>query len=302
MSVIAKNISSWYNNNGTRFATEERQALSPVPFNIKAKIRKAVFTGMNYTLLNCDYCGKEFKKRTYTLKLSNKHFCSRKCHSNSQIINTIGSENMMNCGLRARVTKYINAHDIDVEFENGIIVKNTKHEDFKHGRIKCPPFVEYFEDYAQITHYCSNSKISFLVDIEDISLAINHSWSFCNGYIGIYHKKFHRLVMDAKNYDNIDHINGDKTDNRKSNLRFCNAAENSANRGKQINNTSGYKGVTWSKNRNKWIAQIVSNGNYYNLGAYNCKHEAAKIYNEAALKYHGEFARLNKIKDEVEHA
>lgn len=91
----------------------------------------------------------------------------------------------------------------------------------------------------------------------------------------------------------IDHINGNKSDNRVENLRECNNSQNSTNKNKQSNNTSGYKGVF--RQGNKWRACIRKDGHKYNLGNFACKHEAAKAYNEAALKYHGEFAYLNII-------
>ncbi|MCP4651218.1 MAG: hypothetical protein GY853_14215 [PVC group bacterium] len=92
-----------------------------------------------------------------------------------------------------------------------------------------------------------------------------------------------------------DHIDGNGINNQKRNLRVCEHNKNLFNRGKQQNNTSGYKGVTWSKVAKKWISQIWCNKNRMHLGLFVDKTEAAKAYNEAAKKYHGEFARLNEI-------
>jgi hypothetical protein len=67
------------------------------------------------------------------------------------------------------------------------------------------------------------------------------------------------------------------------------------NRVKNINNSSGYKGVSFNNSSKKWRAQIWLNSKSYHLGLFIDPIDAARAYNEAALKYHGEFAHLNKI-------
>lgn len=108
--------------------------------------------------------------------------------------------------------------------------------------------------------------------------------------------RMHRFVLqeiDSKTH--IDHINGDKLDNRKSNLRACSGSSNAMNRGKQNNNSSGYKGVIFDKSRDKWRAEICFEGNRKYLGRFNTVEEAAIAYNDAALIYHGEFANINEV-------
>jgi len=98
-----------------------------------------------------------------------------------------------------------------------------------------------------------------------------------------------RMGLDLSN--EIDHINGDKLDNRRENLRSATRSQNKMNSGKPKNNTSGYKGVCWYKRGNKWRAQIGINGKLKHLGYFEDKEEAAKAYKKAAEKYHGEFVR-----------
>jgi hypothetical protein len=87
----------------------------------------------------------------------------------------------------------------------------------------------------------------------------------------------------------IDHINGIKSDNRWLNLREATNTQNNYNSGMKPFNTSGYKGISWDKKRNKWIAQIsINNKNKY-LGAFMQKEEAHAAYQMAASKLHGEF-------------
>lgn len=103
----------------------------------------------------------------------------------------------------------------------------------------------------------------------------------------------HRQLLNVPLNFQTDHINGDKLDNRKENLRVCTPSQNRCNRGKTLNNTSGIKGVFWHKRDNKWRAQIKVGGIQFWLGYFDSMEDASKAYNEAAIRLHGEFARLN---------
>lgn len=112
----------------------------------------------------------------------------------------------------------------------------------------------------------------------------------------IYRKiKMHRLILGAKEGDFVDHIDGNGLNNQKSNLRFCTKSENGMNRGAPTTNSSGFKGVSWAKSKNKWEAYISLKGIRKHLGRFTTKEEAALAYNEAALIHHGSFAHLNKV-------
>lgn len=91
--------------------------------------------------------------------------------------------------------------------------------------------------------------------------------------------------------DQIDHINGNKADNRLCNLREANTAENMRNVGKQSHNTSGWKGVSWHKLRSKWRADIKVNQKQIAVGLFDCPAAASFAYQIAADKYHGKFSR-----------
>lgn len=109
----------------------------------------------------------------------------------------------------------------------------------------------------------------------------------------------HRLILGETNRSNhIDHINNDGLDNRERNLRQCSYSENNRNRNKHNRNTSGYKGVSYSKTHKKYNAQICVDSKRISLGYFNSKNEAAREYNKAATKYFGEFAKLNFLEEQ----
>ena len=93
----------------------------------------------------------------------------------------------------------------------------------------------------------------------------------------------------------VDHWNHDGLDNQLSNLRPATKSQNQSNRGPTKNNTSGYKGVDWHEGR--WRASIQVAQKRTHLGHFDDKHDAARAYNEAVVKFHKEFARLNRIAD-----
>ena len=99
----------------------------------------------------------------------------------------------------------------------------------------------------------------------------------------------HREVLRVADDMFVDHINHNGLDNRKANLRPATSAQNTYNRKKR----SGYKGVSFDKNRGLWRASIACCGKREFLGHFGDKREAAKAYDRAAIQYHGQFASLN---------
>lgn len=143
-----------------------------------------------------------------------------------------------------------------------------------------------------------------LVDEQDFEMLTSaaRSWGFHKhkgyalGRVGGRLVWMHRVIMNPPKGMEVDHINGNKLDNRRSNLRLCTRAENAKNIGAPINNKTGYKGVWYvPRLKNKYVSAIGKDGHLRHLGCYPTPEAAAAAYNEAAKRLHGEFARLNVI-------
>lgn len=141
-----------------------------------------------------------------------------------------------------------------------------------------------------------------LVDDEDYDFLMQWKWYFNGKYavrnIGGRKNKstvfMHHLLCETPKLKQTDHVNMIKLDNRRKNLRAVSAKDNKGNEGLRANNTSGYKGVVWCKNRKKWVARLGTKPQKY-LGGFSSKIEAARSYNVAAAKYFKECARLNNV-------
>jgi len=106
-------------------------------------------------------------------------------------------------------------------------------------------------------------------------------------------KSMHRDIMNAPKGILVDHRNHDTLDNRSSNLRLATHSQNTCNRRKKKNGSSQFLGVYFNKEKSTWDSQIMHNGKKIWVGRFQTQIDAARAYDEAARKYHGEFARLN---------
>jgi len=143
------------------------------------------------------------------------------------------------------------------------------------------------EDYDylnQFKWYASNKNGKFYVQ-KKITVSKNKTTCI----------SMHRFIMKPNKGMVIDHLDGNPLNNKKNNLRICTHAENMRNSKIRINNKSGYKGVSYQENSNNYRASIRFNNIKINIGDFIDPIDAARAYNAAALKYHGEFAHLNKI-------
>jgi len=143
----------------------------------------------------------------------------------------------------------------------------------------------------------------FLIDKEDYNRIKMFRWTLFKARERIYCSAsirrsgsilLHRLITSFE-HEIVDHINNDPKDNRKCNLRGATHAQNMRNGKPQKNNKLGLKGVRWREKQKQFEANIWHNNKSIYIGLFKTKEAAALAYNEAALKYFGEFAQLNKV-------
>lgn len=150
-----------------------------------------------------------------------------------------------------------------------------------------------------------------MVDDADYEALLNYSWiHHKNGNTAYASTRFygpndmyfsidmHRAIMgvtDPKIL--VDHADGNGLNNQRSNLRICNRSQNAANHNytKKEWTTSKHFGVSWMPKAKRWRAYTTKNKKQISLGLYLREEDAAKAYNDGAIKYHGEFAKLNVI-------
>lgn len=151
-----------------------------------------------------------------------------------------------------------------------------------------------------------NSSRSIVVDQEDQDLLDNFHWAirvirksvYAFRYIGSGHKTrknvyLHQEIGKRMGIDGmVDHRDRNGLNNRRSNLRPCTHSQNMANANRHSNNSTGFRGVT--RSRNKFRATIQVQGKMIRLGTFATAVDAAAAYNLAATKYFGEFAYQNK--------
>jgi len=144
------------------------------------------------------------------------------------------------------------------------------------------------------------------IDIEDFEKVVEHKWYYSHqhGYIcakeptptpsrkGIY---LHRVIMGDTN-GMVDHVDQDKTNNRKENLRLCTISQNAMNTKLYKSNTSGYKGVYYDKKSDAWRAKIEYKRKVYNLGLFSSAEKAAAARDKKAIELCSDFCCTGKEK------
>lgn len=141
-----------------------------------------------------------------------------------------------------------------------------------------------------------------IVDDEDFDALSQWKWSYSEGY-AVRNERgskpariaMARQLMGSPINMQVDHINGDKLDNRRINLRICTHQQNQVNKNKRRVGTSKYKGVSWYSGRGKWMAQIAHMKKLVYIGLFENEEDAALAYNFKAAELHGEFARFNTL-------
>lgn len=201
--------------------------------------------------------------------------CERSCeeHNTGVVLGTnLKSLHSTSCGCIARETAAKS------------LTGNTYSKGKKKGNKK-----DLSGEYGTIWSTNTNEEIYF--DLDDADIILQHTWWIAvNGYptatINNKNVTMHKLL----GYYRPDHHNRNKLDNRRDNLIPCTQKENQRNCSINTRNTSGFIGVCWDKNRNKWVAQITVDCKNINLGRFIDKDDAIRTRLQAEAKYFGEFA------------
>lgn len=144
----------------------------------------------------------------------------------------------------------------------------------------------------------------FRFDQCDAELVASRGWHLSKrGYIAGKENRrerpLHKLMIGVDSGFDIDHVNRDKTDCRRENLRVCSHHENCFNQMRRTNNTSGFIGVSYARNIGKYESYVHHCGRKYGLGYYESPAEAALVRDAAAEHFFGEFCNRNFPKREV---
>jgi hypothetical protein len=139
-----------------------------------------------------------------------------------------------------------------------------------------------------------------MVDDEDFQFLSSFKWCVAirrNGkayaQCGTNGKLMHRLIMNPPPGMQVDHINGNSLDNRRSNLRPCTLPENCRNKRKAKNKLGRFKGTCWRSQKRKSQAVIWHNNKQHHLGMFSTEEEAARVYDAEAIRLFGPFACTN---------
>lgn len=141
------------------------------------------------------------------------------------------------------------------------------------------------------------------IDDRDVEIVNKYKWHLTGKYVmrtkwlkgqnKSIQIPLHRYIMDAPKGIEVDHINGNPLDNRRSNLRLCSHAENSKNRKVYKNNKSGHRGIVWDKQLNHWRVQFWMDGKSIGSKLFSTIIEALRYREELERKYYKDFRRLS---------
>lgn len=175
--------------------------------------------------------------------------------------------------------------------------------------LDCSQETQYYPNEFEITDdgvwiYCKNTEKQytgkFLIDLEDFDDVIKKKWRCWHNSFYTGNDKpipIHIYLMNPPKGYVVDHINGDRTDNRRQNLRIATYSQNGINKILQSNNTSGITGVSWDKERKKWAPNIAIRHNFFHLGRYDLFEDAVYARYVAEILLFGEYRSFRNDKN-----
>lgn len=142
-----------------------------------------------------------------------------------------------------------------------------------------------------------------IIDVSDVSLIDNFNWCVQKSARSVYAVRserrngkqrtifMHRVIMGEPDGLQVDHEDGNGLNNRRKNLRRATVSQNQQNSRVRLNNKTGFKGVTYHKQNDRYRATIKAHGKQVSLGCYSTPEEAHLAYQKASIKYYGRFGR-----------
>ena len=193
-------------------------------------------------------------------------------------------------------------YELEAEFGRSIsAIKTRAHRlELYQGRfLDCPELIPQDDGTLLVPMVGeAGTGLCAVIDEQDADLIGGYRWHLADsGYASVSRGgkllHIHSLILDLPTGYLPDHINRDRLDNRRENLRKATHRQNQLNRGPRTSSLSGYKGVSLVRSNGKWQARIFVDGCNYSLGAYESPEDAARAYDVAAKHHFGEFAYLN---------
>ncbi len=166
-------------------------------------------------------------------------------------------------------------------------------------------FYELSEDGSYYRIFFKDGAF-FLIDAGDFDFVSERTWFHGKRGYPVSHtsrkspegqktEPLHKYLLRPDDGFDVDHISGNKLDNRRRNLRVCSHQQNMFNQKLRETNTTGYRGVSYSKNAGKYEAYISRDGRKIHLGLFVSAEEAAEVRDNAAVRLFGEYAGLNMV-------
>lgn len=250
-------------------------------------------------MLLCDKCKRNKKEITITSLCNSEEYKDGNYICSECKKTELKKRKCEICGSTHNVSNYLN--------QGILLCGRHKNQIRKYGYIKRNSKdrneIRIFEDYLEFDTYDKNSKVNgtFKADLDMKNFIETHKmhkhkdgyacYKFRDENGKIKNMRFHRYVLnihlEKENKIIVDHINRDKSDNRKINLRKADFKTNNINTGMFITNTSGHKGVSWDKRSCKWESYIHKNNKKISLGLYIDIEKAVKAREIAEIIYFG---------------